>query len=188
MLRAYFLVGCRYASSSFLSCVLVRLRNWTSSACFFSSSARRSPSVMNIVALSVYFISTVAQRALAQHAHRAAEGQRGVKQVLHPALPSFPGHDLWKRDFCGASGLFSIVLDGGGTQKAHAFLDALEIFGLGYSWGGHESLAVHVYLGDRTVSRSDYGGPLIRLQIGLEDVADLKADLSAALEAANAAG
>ncbi|MAW86294.1 MAG: cystathionine beta-lyase [Phyllobacteriaceae bacterium] len=116
------------------------------------------------------------------------EGQRGVKQVLHPALPSFPGHDLWKRDFCGASGLFSIVLDGGGTQKAHAFLDALEIFGLGYSWGGHESLAVHVYLGDRTVSRSDYGGPLIRLQIGLEDVADLKADLSAALEAANAAG
>lgn len=116
------------------------------------------------------------------------EGQPGVKQVLHPALPSFPGHDLWKRDFCGASGLFSIVLDGGGTQKAHAFLDALEVFGLGYSWGGHESLAVHVYLGDRTVSRSDYGGPLIRLQIGLEDVADLKADLSAALEAANAAG
>ncbi|MFP1633093.1 cystathionine beta-lyase [Zhengella sp. ZM62] len=116
------------------------------------------------------------------------EGQPGVKQVLHPALPSFPGHDLWKRDFCGASGLFSIVLDGGGTQKAHAFLDALEVFGLGYSWGGHESLAVHVYLGDRTVSRSDYGGPLIRLQIGLEDVADLKADLSAALEAANATG
>lgn len=115
------------------------------------------------------------------------EGQPGVKQVLHPALPSFPGHDLWKRDFCGASGLFSIVLEGGGTEKAHAFLDALEIFGLGYSWGGHESLAVHVYLGDRTVSRTDYGGPLIRLQIGLEDVADLKADLAAGLEAANAA-
>lgn len=119
---------------------------------------------------------------------RWLEGQPGVKQVLHPALPSFPGHDLWKRDFCGASGLFSIVLDGGGTQKAHAFLDALEVFGLGYSWGGHESLAVHVYLGDRTVSRSDYGGPLIRLQIGLEDVDDLRADLSAALDAANAAG
>ncbi|WP_245408364.1 cystathionine beta-lyase [Zhengella mangrovi] len=114
------------------------------------------------------------------------EGQAGVSRVLHPALPSFPGHDLWKRDFCGSSGLFSIVLDGGGKEKAHAFLDALRIFGIGYSWGGHESLAIHVYLGDRTVSRSDYGGPLIRLQIGLEDVADLKADLSAALAAANA--
>lgn len=112
------------------------------------------------------------------------EGMPGVREVLHPALPSFKGHELWKRDFCGASGLFSIVLEGGGQEKAHAFLDALQIFGLGYSWGGHESLAVHVWLGDRTVSRSDYGGPVIRLQIGLEDVPDLKADLTAALEAA----
>ena len=115
---------------------------------------------------------------------RWLEGQAGVRAVLHPALPSFPGHDLWKRDFGGASGLFSIVLDGGGAAKAHAFLDALRIFGLGYSWGGHESLAVHVWLGDRTVSRKDYGGPVIRLQVGLEDVADLKADIAAALEAA----
>src|SRR5690606_27696923 len=65
---------------------------------------------------------------------RWLEGQAGVSQVLHPALESFSGHDLWKRDFSGWSGIFSIVLAGGGDRQAHAFLDALEIFGLGYSW------------------------------------------------------
>lgn len=115
---------------------------------------------------------------------RWLEGQAGVAQVLHPALESHPGHALWKRDFCGASGIFSVVLDGGGKRAAHAFLDALEIFGLGYSWGGYESLAVHVSLADRTVARQDYPGPVIRLQIGLEDVDDLKADLEAGLGAA----
>lgn len=114
------------------------------------------------------------------------ERQPGVSRVLHPGLPSFPGHELWKRDFSGASGIFSIVLDGGGDKQAHAFLDALDIFGLGYSWGGFESLAVHVWLGDRTVARGDYDGPVIRLQIGLEDVEDLKADISRGLAAAGA--
>ncbi len=115
---------------------------------------------------------------------RWLEGKPGVARVLHPALPSFPGHDLWKRDMTGAAGLFTLVLDGGGTEAAHRFLDALEIFGLGYSWGGYESLAVHVWLGDRTVTKGDYAGPLIRLQIGLEDVADLKADIERGLKAA----
>ncbi len=111
-----------------------------------------------------------------------------VAQVLHPALPSFPGHAIWKRDFSGSSGLFSFVLAGGGQKQAHAFLDALDIFGLGYSWGGHESLAVHVYLGDRTVAKGSYEGPVIRLQIGLEDPADLIADIEKGLAAARAAG
>jgi len=115
------------------------------------------------------------------------EGQAGVARVLHPALPGFPGHEIWKRDFSGASGIFSIVLDGGGKQAAHAFLDALEIFGLGYSWGGYESLAVHANLGDRTIAKVPEEGPVMRLQIGLEDVADLKADLERALSAARAA-
>jgi cystathionine beta-lyase len=116
---------------------------------------------------------------------RWLEGQQGVAQVLHPALESHPDHELWKRDFCGSSGIFSIVLDGGGTEKAHAFLDALRLFGLGYSWGGYESLAVPVRLGDRSIPRATpYAGPLIRLQIGLEDVADIKQDLEAALAAA----
>ncbi len=117
---------------------------------------------------------------------RWLEGEAGVARVLHPALPSFPGHDIWKRDFSGASGIFSIVLQGGGKQAAHAFLDALQIFGLGYSWGGYESLAVHVNLGDRTIAKVPEEGPVMRLQIGLEDVADLKVDLERALAAARA--
>lgn len=113
------------------------------------------------------------------------ESEPGVAAVLHPALPSHPDHAIWRRDFKGSSGIFSIVLDGGGREKAHAFLDALRIFGLGYSWGGFESLAVHVNLADRTVTRGSHSGPLIRLQIGLEDVDDLRADLTEALRAAN---
>lgn len=118
-----------------------------------------------------------------------ALGQGGhpmVGAVLHPALESHPGHAIWKRDFCGSSGIFSFVLKGG-EREAHAFLDALRFFGLGYSWGGYESLAVHVWLGDRTVSARDYGGAVIRLQIGLEDMSDLMADIEAGLAAAAAA-
>lgn len=115
---------------------------------------------------------------------RWLETQGGVAQVLHPALESHPGHAIWKRDFSGASGIFSVVLKGGGEREAHAFLDALQVFGLGYSWGGYESLAVHVFLGDRTIAKGDYAGPVIRLQIGLEDVEDLKADIARGLAAA----
>lgn len=112
------------------------------------------------------------------------ETKAGVAKVLHPALESHPGHALWRRDFNGSSGIFSVVLDGGGQKEAHAFLDALRIFGLGYSWGGYESLAVPVFLGDRTVAKGPTEGPVIRLQIGLEDVADLKADIERGLAAA----
>ncbi len=115
----------------------------------------------------------------------------GVARVLHPALPDFPGHALWKRDFTGSSGLFSIVLSGNGDSekrkaRVHAFLDALEIFGLGYSWGGYESLAVPVSLGDRTIAKGPEEGPVIRLQIGLEDIEDLLEDIERGLAAAAA--
>lgn len=115
------------------------------------------------------------------------EGRPGVASVLHPALPGHPDHELWKRDFSGSSGIFSIVLNGGSQKQAHAFLDALKIFGLGFSWGGYESLAVPVSLADRTIARGKYAGPVIRLQIGLEDVEDLKTDLQRGLDAAASA-
>lgn len=118
---------------------------------------------------------------------RWLESRPEVSRVLHPGLESHPGHAIWKRDFSGATGIFSIVLKGGDTAAAHAFLDALEIFGLGYSWGGYESLAVHANLSDRTVAAAPSEGPVMRLQIGLEDVEDLKADLERALAAAGAA-
>lgn len=109
------------------------------------------------------------------------EGHEDVASVLHPALPSFPGHALWKRDFKGSSGVFSFVLKEGDTQqfkaRAQAFLDGLKLFGLGYSWGGYESLAVQSFLGDRTIRKAPVEGPVIRLQIGLEDVADIVVDL-----------
>ncbi|RJG45719.1 MULTISPECIES: cystathionine beta-lyase [unclassified Mesorhizobium] len=117
---------------------------------------------------------------------RWLEKQPGVARVLHPGLESHPGHAIWKRDFSGSSGIFSVVLAGGGQKQAHAFLDALEIFGLGYSWGGYESLAVHVFLGDRVVAKGPYEGPILRLQIGLENVEDIKADIAKGLAAAAA--
>jgi cystathionine beta-lyase len=121
---------------------------------------------------------------------RWLEERDDVARVLHPALPSFPGHDLWKRDFTGSSGIFSFVLKAESADrfkpKAHAFLDALSIFGLGWSWGGFESLAVHVGLSDRTICKAPSEGPVIRLQIGLEDVVDLRKDIEAGFTAAKA--
>lgn len=115
------------------------------------------------------------------------ESRTDVARVLHPVLPSFPGHDIWKRDFKGASGVFSFVLrvehEEQFKAKAQAFLDALSIFGLGYSWGGFASLALHVSLNERKVTKAPSEGPLLRLQIGLEDVGDLKADLERAFAA-----
>lgn len=120
------------------------------------------------------------------------EGRADVAAVLHPALPSFPGHALWKRDFKGASGVFSFVLrvdePGHFDAKASAFLNALKLFGLGYSWGGYESLAVPVKLGDRRIRKQPKEGPVIRLQIGLEDVEDIIADLERGFAAAASAG
>ena len=107
-----------------------------------------------------------------------------MRQVLHPALPGAPGHDLWSRDYSGACGLFALVLKPAQAGATAAFLDALQIFGLGFSWGGFESLAIDCdpQLKVRQFRR-DYGGALVRLHAGLEDVEDLIADLEAGLEA-----
>jgi len=103
-----------------------------------------------------------------------------VETVLHPALPECPGHEIWARDFTGSSGLFSFVMTGS-KAKAAAFVDALDLFGIGYSWGGFESLALPVHPETcRSEVPWDAGKNVIRLQIGLEDSDDLIADLESA--------
>ncbi|MDT3380181.1 cystathionine beta-lyase [Labrys neptuniae] len=105
-----------------------------------------------------------------------------VQRVLHPALEGDPGHAIWKRDFKGSSGLFSIVLQPAPMEAIGAFLDDLKFFGLGYSWGGYESLALpfdcKTY---RSATNWEPGGPCVRIHVGLEDVADLIGDLDAGL-------
>jgi cysteine-S-conjugate beta-lyase len=114
---------------------------------------------------------------------RWLEGRPEVLRVIHPALPDHPGHRLWKRDFTGSSGLFSIVLKPASEAAVAAFLDGLELFGLGYSWGGYESLAVPFdCTAYRTATRFAPGGPTVRFSIGLEDIEDLKADLDRGFE------
>ncbi|HEX3366522.1 cystathionine beta-lyase [Phenylobacterium sp.] len=101
-----------------------------------------------------------------------------VVQVFHPALSGAPDHALWARDFAGTSGLFAFSLHPAPAPAVNAFLDALTLFGLGFSWGGFESLAISCDPQLRVRSfHPDYGGPLIRLHIGLEDPGDLIADL-----------
>lgn len=110
--------------------------------------------------------------------------QPEVARVVHPALPGDLGHAVWTRHYTGASGLFAIVLQPKPTKAVHAFLDKLELFGLGFSWGGFESLAIHCDPQlSRRVFKKDLGGPLIRLHIGLESSADLITDLRAGLDA-----
>ena len=106
-----------------------------------------------------------------------------VKDVLHPALPSHPGHAIWKRDFKGSSGLFSIILHPVSEKAVAAMLDGLELFGLGYSWGGFESLVIPFDCSTyRTATRWAPGGPALRFQVGLEDMDDLIADLERGFE------
>ncbi|MEQ1610822.1 MAG: cystathionine beta-lyase [Hyphomonadaceae bacterium] len=122
-------------------------------------------------------------QASGQDVARWLAAHPAVNRVLHPALEHDPGHALWKRDFSGSSGLFSIVLKPSQTKQVHAFLDALELVGLGFSYGGYESLAIHCDPQlKRTATKPAFGGPLIRLSIGLEDPADLIADLDQALK------
>jgi cystathionine beta-lyase len=108
--------------------------------------------------------------------------QPQVARVLHPALPDCPGHSHWARDYRGSSGLFSFILKGGDVQKRTQFIERLEHFGLGYSWGGFESLAIPADPGaTRSVTEWAAEGPVVRLHIGLEDPNDLIADLERAL-------
>ncbi len=111
-----------------------------------------------------------------------------VIRVLHPALESDPGHAIWKRDFTGASGLFSIVLKPAPQKAVDAMLDTVKLFGMGFSWGGFESLIIPFDCDSyRTATKWAPGGPTLRLHIGLENVDDLKADLERGFAAFHAA-
>jgi cystathionine beta-lyase len=119
---------------------------------------------------------------------RWLETRPQVLRVVHPALEGHPDHALWKRDFTGACGLFSVVLKPAPVAAVHAFLDALTLFGIGASWGGYESLAIPFDCAPvRTATPWAPGGPTVRFHIGLEDVADLIADLERGFEAFAAA-
>ena len=145
------------------------------------------------VFLALRGLRTLAVR-LAQHQQSGLEMARWlttrpeVLRVLHPALETDPGHAIWKRDFTGASGLFSVVLKPVPQKAVDALLDALKLFGMGFSWGGFESLAIPFDCDSyRTATRWTPGGPTLRLHIGLEHVEDLKADLAQGFAAFNAA-
>ncbi len=145
------------------------------------------------VFLALRGMRTLAVR-LAQHYRSGLEMARWlasrpeVIRVLHPALETDPGHAIWKRDFTGASGLFSIVLKPKPQAAVDALLDSLKLYGMGYSWGGFESLAIPFDCADyRTATTWAPEGPALRLHIGLENVEDLKADLERGFAAFNAA-
>lgn len=145
------------------------------------------------VFLALRGLRTLAVR-LAQHQQSGLEmahwlAQRPeVLRVLHPALESDPGHAIWKRDFTGASGLFSIVLQPAPQKAVDALLDTVKLFGMGYSWGGFESLVIPFDCATyRSATQWNPGGPTLRLHIGLESTDDLKADLDRGFAAFNAA-
>ncbi len=133
---------------------------------------------------------------LRQHAENSLkvaqwlETRPEVDHVRHPALPSCPGHEIFKRDFTGGNGLFSFVLKTSCPKATTALLDGMEHFSMGYSWGGFESLILpnepKSFNSLRTVANPNFEGTLIRLHIGLEDVNDLIADLEAGLARYNA--
>lgn len=117
---------------------------------------------------------------------RFLEHHPQVRQVLHPALESHPGHAIWKRDFTGATGLFGVVLEPLSHEQLSRFFKALQLFGIGLSWGGFESLALPIDMPKRN-GRALFGeGQLLRLHVGLEEPGHLQQDLAQALDAAYA--
>jgi len=170
----------------------VMLGATTARSGWFEKVRKMSQSLGQIVgpddaALGLRGLRTLGLRLKAHEAGalRVAEWLQGrpeIGQVLHPALAGSPGHKLWARDYLGASGLFAVELAGVGDAERTRFIDALTHFGIGFSWGGYESLALPVDPAPiRTARRWEGGGSMVRLHIGLEDPEDLIADLAQGL-------
>ena len=166
----------------------------TATAEHFDRLQRMSWDLGHAVSADDAFLASRGLRTMAvrlkQHEESALEIARWLKEqprvgrVLHPALPDCPGHGIWKRDFTGSSGLFSFELEDSSATERETFVESLELFGIGFSWGGYESLAIPV---DPRRAVSEAPAPnLIRLHVGLEDPADLIADLSRAFKTVGA--
>ena len=133
-------------------------------------------------------LRTLATR-LARHQASATQvalwlqAQPAVREVIYPALPGSRGHDLWRRDFTGATGLFGVVLHPVGKERIAALLDGMRLFRMGWSWGGFESLIIPTWPERaRSATRWNAGGPCLRLHVGLEDPGDLIGDLADGLK------
>lgn len=124
-----------------------------------------------------------AQEKTALELATALSGHEKIHRVLHPALAEHPDHALWKRDFTGAACLFSIVLKPCSQAEVLKFVNALKYFGIGYSYGGYESLVIHCDPQLKRKHDKDFGGPIVRFACGLEHVDDLKEDIEQAFNA-----
>ena len=108
-------------------------------------------------------------------------GRPEVEELRHPAFPSCPGHDIWRRDFSGSSGLFSVLLKEAPDEAVANLIDGLDLFALGASWGGYESLVLRTQL-TRSATNWNTKTPCVRFHVGLEDPDDLIDDLKAGLD------
>lgn len=137
--------------------------------------------------LALRGLRTIGAR-LSQHQQNALtlarwlQARPEIERVLHPALPDHPSHALWKRDFLGSSGLFGIVLKPASEERVNAMIDGMDLFGLGFSWGGYESLMVPSNLTSARTATKWNAGPTVRIHAGLEDPDDLIEDLARGLD------
>lgn len=174
-------------SDCMMGCVTVNEENWARYRGFYEGMGLfAGPDDMYLTLRGMRTLDVRLERHMKSALEMAGwlAQREEVSQVLHPGLPDDPGHELWKRDFTGSSGLFGFILKQSDQAKVDAFLNSLELFGMGFSWGGFESLAIPCDVTTyRTATQWTREGQLIRLHIGLEDVDDLKNDLSAAFKA-----
>ena len=152
-------------------------------ACYIGITAGPDDIYLTQRGLRTLAVRLERHRSSALHLAGWLSNRSEIELVLHPALPSCPGHDIWKRDFHGSTGLFSVVLKPISENALAAFINSLSLFGLGWSWGGYESLCVPIKGAALTRNKPlDKDMIILRFHIGLEDITDLIADLEQAFE------